>query len=1271
MVAVPCFASTAVAENLAPNPGFEQVEPNGSCTRWFEAGYSRANDEGTCRLVTDASQACRGSRFWELENRHKHKVKAIHCGSQHMAVKSSEEYVIRVRARGHGTLGLLAYGYSPGKFLLSIGSGKMTIDTEEWELRSMVFKPFRKGDTAARVRIDDGDWQENQFGRTAPDDMQSATPCLTVSSGKVAFDDVAVYRVGHEPIEKAEEFLESDRKPFMTIGKTDQPPAIDGKIGRGEWRRAGAVTGFVQIDDEKSERDTIVYACYDDEKLYFALDSSYDTGIGMGEALRDGKFGHKIDAIEVWILSPNGKWYQFLGMPSGGILDQREDARAWNGAWEFKNLVVDSGETAGGVLTFARGSWDAEISIPFEDLGASVPKPGEVWRMNFCRDYRAQERGPRDWTSWSPTTGRFANPKRFGYVRFGGPGPVLQVRSLGDLMDGGVVLAGEVSAAGPSTVVWQTRVQNGANTVVSEIREIRLKPNRPEELRWQQTLKVAGATDMVLQVSALDEAAGDPVYHTRIPFTVKPSFRMNVIPLHLKGVVDVEIDASRLSNLPRDFRVEASISPADRAEVLLKQDVSGMDAGDPKGKARFDTSSLKPGPYSLKAILTDAQGVALASCVEPLPVPDRPEWLGNAVGLTDEIPSPYRPIKTAGREVEIVERRYVVHDSGLPQSIVAAGEELLAEPLGLSVVVDGKQAPWHFEPLKQTSRKPGAVTWQLVGRAGPLSLKGRLLIEYDGFARWTVDLDGPSNTPVDLLAFTYALPRDRALYARAFCGKDPVLSYYAALFRQRTAGPKQQEVRMSDTWVFGPAGWQRPGDFFHTLWIGDDSRGLSLVCETDENVLGKRHTEIAPRGKDLAVTVHLISERTRLAGPLHYDYAWQATPLKPRPEDPKRWHICYGGGSHPKEGLLKRMHVGLDYHALKYVSYPVVRNPGWSKRRIQQFHKYGAKVVPADYLAAASKETEEWKLYGREWEIMPRGGWSHSIQGPAAYACPTTSHLDFLTYGFKKLCGDFGFDGLYLDVSGPTTCLNARHPCGYERDGKRQPSYNLFTWRELYKRLYTYLHTAGRDGMVFRHGMRPACIAAFVDAVTQGEEWCVERERQYRRLSPDMFRTKEMRTQFGTPYSWYTFHYYAYRAKRYGGPVPLNAILMMCLLHRVMPTIGNDEIWPVWDFMDNWWTASEFVPYWDDNTPAEATGQNVFASTYLKKGKEALIVVGNWNYEPADTTVAVDFGALGLEPSRVKTTEVLTQSDIEIAENAIRLQLKERDLKMLRVGGTN
>ena len=62
--------------------------------------------------------------------------------------------------------------------------------------------------------------------------------------------------------------------------------------------------------------------------------------------------------------------------------------------------------------------WMVEVRIPFVDLNAGTPKSGDVWRGNFYRYNRDQNREP-ELLSWSPTIWPgFHQPTRFGYLRF-------------------------------------------------------------------------------------------------------------------------------------------------------------------------------------------------------------------------------------------------------------------------------------------------------------------------------------------------------------------------------------------------------------------------------------------------------------------------------------------------------------------------------------------------------------------------------------------------------------------------------------------------------------------------------------------------------------------------------------------------------------------------------------------------------------------------------------------------------------------------------------
>ena len=242
-----------------------------------------------------------------------------------------------------------------------------------------------------------------------------------------------------------------DSLPLISITRTEIPPVIDGKMRPGEWDKATGVTGFLDLDGNLVSRQTFVYITYDEEKLYIAFQHIFPGKINLKADIkdRDGPVS-KDDAIEIWLKPGEGEYYQFLGNSIGTIEDYRYSMgnadRAWNGNWEFKNTVEDSGETVGGILTFAHKIWTAEISIPFKDLGVSTPRDGETWRVNFNRDIVAKEKeGIPRWTSWSDIKGKFDNPTRFGYLIFRDSSPVMRVKSIGDLPAGDIRLSGEVS----------------------------------------------------------------------------------------------------------------------------------------------------------------------------------------------------------------------------------------------------------------------------------------------------------------------------------------------------------------------------------------------------------------------------------------------------------------------------------------------------------------------------------------------------------------------------------------------------------------------------------------------------------------------------------------------------------------------------------------------------------------------------------------------------------------------------------------------------------
>jgi len=1238
------FAGESRAENLLKNPGFETLDEEGFPMYW---GRNPAYN-GEWTPITDALFAYRGSVCLKMAKG----APAGHVGlaQGRFRIGAVRKLNVSVWAKGKGKLIVLCYLYSNKQvFLSSVGAQPLKVKSDKWrKYQAHISIPVQAGKPPREVTI--------------------FSLAFHVEGGPVYLDDAELYVKGAEP-KGAEEasYFQPGRVPLITIPELAQPPRIDGSIDKDEWAGAASVTGFQVLGGGFSKRQTRVYAGFDEEKLYFAFICPHEGKFGMGSTGRDGKFESSSEAIEIWLQPPGKSWCQFLGMPAGAFIDQSDDdGQSWNGKWLFKSKVEDVGETVGGILTFGKKLWTAEVSIAFEDLGVQAPADGEVWRMNFCRDFSrpsGQDRAMQDWTSWSFIRPSFSAAEMFGYARFERRAPAVKITGLGDIESGNLMIKGTLTGVekAAADVHLAVRTRDAKKKLILERREpVLAAAEGATAFAVSDTLSVSGTTDMSLMLAVQDLGRNQLLAQLEIPFTCMTSFRLEVIPVYVDGYVDVKIDASRVARLSERSSAEVEIPGTGLSEAAK------LSRSKPAATLRIDVSRLKPGDYLIRGSLKDSAGNLLASSSEPLPVPERPEWLGNKIGVSEDVPPPWTPIELKGLSVFITQREYELGRNGLPSRIICLGKEILAGPATMNAVVDGRKVTWRFAPLKRTGKKDRKVTWEVAGSAGALSLKGELTVEFDGFSFFRFRIESQKPVKVDALWFEFPLSKDFALYARAVRGLPSFKGCFASLYGNTLPGAEEVDMGELGKWIYSPR-WKWPSTFFNDLWVGDDERGFAVMCETDRNIKGDRYADFIPSGDAIKMKVNLVSKPMALGEPLTYEYAWQATPAGPAPANPKRWHASYFA-SWPDD-YLKRLYIACQYHLTAHTSYPELYNSRQTAQILKAPHKFGVKVVPDAHPAGAAIETPEFKLYGAEWEAIPRGGWA-GLRDTVRVTCYNSSHPDFMLYTVKKWVEDFNLDGIYID-SGTSPCKNPYHGCGYaDEKGERRLTLPLWATRRFYKRLYTYLHTSGRDGVIFSHTMHETLISGFQDVVTEGEEWSVEKERQYRRLSPDMFRAKVMKNQYGTPFTWYVFHQYSWRGNAFGTPVPFNEILAMCLVHHVLPTVGDTvggkQIVPIWDLMDEWWTSSEFIPYWSDASAVKTDKDLVLASAYLKSGeKKALVVVSNWNFEPAEVRVSFDRKRLKFDTRRMRIGDALSGQKLTGADNTIVLKLPARDLRIL------
>ena len=97
------------------------------------------------------------------------------------------------------------------------------------------------------------------------------------------------------------------------------------------------------------------------------------------------------------------------------------------------------------------------------------------------------------------------------------------------------------------------------------------------------------------------------------------------------------------------------------------------------------------------------------------------------------------------------------------------------------------------------------------------------------------------------------------------------------------------------SWSYSRTGWVWPETFCNEVYVGDDQVGFSLMTEGARNIVGPKYADFLRRadGRTTAMTIHLVSQPTVVREPLAYTFFYQTMPLRPPPQDPKRWHVGY------------------------------------------------------------------------------------------------------------------------------------------------------------------------------------------------------------------------------------------------------------------------------------------------------------------------------------------------------------------------------------------
>jgi len=183
-------------------------------------------------------------------------------------------------------------------------------------------------------------------------------------------------------------------RPIATAIPIGEAPMVDGMLSERVWQQAPALTGFVQaepLEGQPASERTEVRIVYDDQAIYVGvmLHDSDPSQIVTTDNRRDANL-NEMDSFQIvfdtyrdrqngFVFGTNALGVQY----DAQVRDQGRASTAWDGSWDVKTNVTESG-------------WSAEFRIPLRTLRYG-PAP-QTWGVNAYRNIQRR----RERTFWAP-----------------------------------------------------------------------------------------------------------------------------------------------------------------------------------------------------------------------------------------------------------------------------------------------------------------------------------------------------------------------------------------------------------------------------------------------------------------------------------------------------------------------------------------------------------------------------------------------------------------------------------------------------------------------------------------------------------------------------------------------------------------------------------------------------------------------------------------------------------------------------------------------------
>lgn len=1121
--------------------------------------------------------------------------------------------------------------------------------------------------------------------------------------------------------------------PQARLPLTKAPPVVDGVISEAEWAGAVRNAGLVTLrGGTLTPREGAFWLACDGTRLYIAVRSELPPdGQVLNRAVpnprQDVTAAFADDSLELVLDAKRGRregdrrFYHIIANGRLALFDRSIDPdnprNPQDLAWRIEGMELRH--------SAHDGWWDVETSIPLAALGVTAADFGTPWGIRICRNWRR----PGEQSQWETTAPSYEDQPSMPVVTWDATAPVVQVLGL---QEGWQQARITVAVRNPHATPLRVRVHLADawhfNPPSEREATLTVPPGGMEEAVLEAPDGgPAGVHRTAIRVTSADDAT--PYYQREVRWSLHrppPAERWSLgeesrravglgfkyYPYHNR--IRLRVD---LANLPLRDRITGGLAEirtqaTPTGEPLWQQTLTFREDA---AEGTYDVPDLPDGTYRLDVRLA-GEGAPAAPVSETFERRHY-EWEHNRLGLSDEVMPPFTPMAVKGTTVSCVLREHRHGATGLWDSLVSEGRELLAAPLRWEVetaaglaTVEG--AGWHA-----TRQTPTGVAGEARWQAGGLKAVTRTEYDVDGMMRVTLALDAAPATDVHRLSLVIPLRDDECRYLHG-CGDG--LRHNAAGFVPPGAGVVWDSSKGNKLEI--------PGTFYPYLWVGGGTRGLCWFADTDRDWRLDESTPTIVLSRENGVLTLRVSPITRpgvLDRPRTLVFGLQATPTKPMPEGWRRWlgnkrvpggrtvswlGSCYYWGAHsydvyPHEKrfefydeMAKARQTGVrsDAFVKQWLAMLETLYPNDGKPySAHGYEFYRAHINAGIHTSANATWAKGWRLFGytnargvgfhapefrtfqdewlryawfrRDWN--PKGDVGYDLS-------PSPSFVDYAVWYYRKMLQTWA-DGVYWD----NTFLSAHYDpvvgnAWVDEKGDIHPGLGLFHLRDLIKRtaIMMWQESGGvepqRLPFVSLSHMTNTMIVPILSFgnCTMDWEWKYGYDDFQDRFSPDLTVAETLGRQVG---SWGTILAGGHPdAKDPRTARVFRTRLAVCLVHEIQ----NFDYQPKQD-IDLYAKLFEFgygqpdcrvFNYWEAPHPAAAAGVDA-RTLVMARGGQAIVAVTDYGGGGA-CTLTLGLDALGV-PATATASDVETGAAVErVGAGVYRFDVPAHDLRVIKVG---